>query len=347
MSQPFGGCPRPLVPEMVVMGHGGGGAMTRLLIDSLFHPALQNPWLDQRHDGAVVDVGGQQIALSTDGYVVQPLEFPGGDIASLAVHGTVNDLAMCGAKPILLTASFVLEEGLETSVLRRLVESMGEAARRAGVAIAAADTKVVERGRGDGLHVVTAGIGVVPPGVQVGPREIRPGDAILLSGDVGRHGIAIMAAREGLELESEIRSDSAAVHDAVQALFDAGVDVHCLRDLTRGGLATALVELAKDGARSISLEEERIEVHPQVRGACELLGLDPLYVANEGRFVAVVPAEQEEKARAALRRCEVSAGVRRIGVVEEGTEGRCFLASPLGSRRVLELLSGEQLPRIC
>lgn len=340
-------CPVPQPPERIVLGHGGGGALTHALVESVFRPAFANAWLDQRHDGAVLEAPRGRIAFTTDSYVVRPLEFPGGDIGRLAVHGTVNDLAMCGARPLCLSAGFILEEGLDAALLARVGRSMGEAAREIDVPIVTGDTKVVDRGAADGLFINTAGVGVLEHELEIGPGALRPGDAILLSGDVGRHGAAILAARESLGLESELRSDCASLWAPVAALLEAGLPVHCLRDLTRGGLATGLIEIARDAGMAVRVDERAIAVAEPVRGLCELLGLDPLYVANEGRFLCILPEACADAALACLRGVGVSAGAVRIGDVREGPAGRATLRSAIGGERVLRLQSGEQLPRIC
>jgi len=285
-------CPAPLTGHAEIqIAHGGGGRLTQQLIERIFGPAFDNPALNARHDGAVLAApAGARLAFTTDSHVVSPLFFPGGDIGRLAVYGTVNDLAMCGARPRWLSAGFILEEGLPVATLERIVAAMAEAARKAGVQIVTGDTKVVERGKGDGLYVNMAGIGWVEHDRVIAPASVRPGDVVLLSGDIGRHGMAILALREGLAFESSIESDCAPLWPAVEALFAAGVEVHCLRDLTRGGLATAVIEIAETAGRAVALEEAAVPVCEPVRGACEILGLDPLYVANEGRFVAFVPA---------------------------------------------------------
>lgn len=285
--------------------------------------------------------------MTTDTYVVQPLVFPGGTIGDLAVNGTVNDLAMCGARPLALSAGFVLEEGLPMMTLCTIVDSMAEAARVADVPIVTGDTKVVDKGKGDGLFVNTAGIGVVIAPKLIGPESVCPGDAVLISGDLGSHGTAILSVRNGLEFEGEVKSDTAPVWPAVEALLEAGIEVHCLRDLTRGGLSSALNEIASLARLRITVEEVRIPVSGLVRAACELLGLDPLYVANEGRFVAFVPERGADHALEILRSQTVSAGAVRAGTVHEGSSGIVTLQSRVGGHRVLDMLSGEQLPRIC
>ncbi len=343
----FGDCPVPGRPDRILLAHGGGGALTRALLEQVFQPAFSNRLLDARHDGAVFDVAAGRLALTTDAYVVRPMEFAGGDLGRLAVCGTTNDLAMCGARPLHLSASFILEEGLEVATLERIVASMGASARALDVQIVTGDTKVVDRGSGDGIFVSTSGVGVVEHDLEIGPGALHPGDAVLLSGDIGRHGATIMAARESLGLDAALRSDCAALWPAVRGLLDAGLPIHCLRDLTRGGLATALIELARDAGGSIAIEEPAIEVTPPVRGLCELLGLDPLYTANEGRFVCVLPAAHAERALTVLRNHEVSTDAVLIGHVGEAPRGRVTLRSAIGGERLLTLQSGEQLPRIC
>ncbi|HWZ93727.1 MAG TPA: hydrogenase expression/formation protein HypE [Opitutaceae bacterium] len=342
-------CPVPLGGhEEIQLAHGGGGSMTQQLIDLVFAPAFRNSSLEMRHDGAMLaPPPGIRLAFSTDAHVVSPLFFPGGDIGSLAVHGTINDLAMCGARPRWMSAAFILEEGLPLATLKRVVESMGAAARTAGVEIVTGDTKVVERGKGDGLYVSTSGVGCVEHNLKIAPSSVRLGDVVLLSGDIGRHGMAILAQREGLAFESPIESDSAALWPAVAALLAAGVDVHCLRDLTRGGLATAVIEIAETAGRVIALDEKSVPVSELVRGACEILGIDPFYVANEGRFIAIVPAAQAEKALAALAAIVPGGPPARIGEVRKGRAGEVTLRSVVGVDRILDRLSGEQLPRIC
>jgi hydrogenase expression/formation protein HypE len=321
------------------MAHGGGGRLTQRLIETVFGPAFSNPALDQRHDGALLPAVQGPLAMTTDSYVVRPLFFPGGSIGHLAVFGTVNDLAMCGAEPLYLSAGFILEEGLELDRLRAIVADMREAASRCGVSIVTGDTKVVERGKGDGVFINTSGVGVIRHAVA--PARIAPGDAIWLSGDLGAHGIAITAARDGLDFDAPVESDAAPLWAQVRTLLDAGLDPHCLRDLTRGGFATALNELAQARGVTMEVEESAIPVLPAVQGACELLGFDPLYVANEGRFCAFLSPEQAE---AATRLLPGSAVAGRVS--GEGNP-QVVLRSRIGGRRVLDLLSGEQLPRIC
>jgi hydrogenase expression/formation protein HypE len=341
-------CPVPLDhKDHVTLAHGGGGRMMHALLERVVLPAFGNQPLPSRHDGAVLDAAKGRLAFTTDSYVVHPLFFPGGDIGTLAVTGTVNDLAMCGARPLALSAGFILEEGLPLATLERVVASMAATAQAAGVAIVTGDTKVVDRGKGDGLFVNTAGLGVIEHDLAISPASVRPGDAILLSGDVGRHGIAIMAVREGLRFESTIETDCAALAAPVLALLAAGIEVHCLRDLTRGGLATSLIEIAESCRLHATVDESRIPVEENVAGASEILGLDPLYLANEGRFVAFVPEAQAEAALAILRGHPVSAQATRIGTVDQAPAARVTLKSRIGTKRILDMLSGEQLPRIC
>ncbi|MCB1748779.1 MAG: hydrogenase expression/formation protein HypE [Gammaproteobacteria bacterium] len=336
-------CPLPRDDtDCVTLAHGGGGALMQRLVREVFAAAFGN---DARHDGARVDSGGRPLVTTTDAFVVKPLFFPGGDIGALAVHGTVNDLAMCGARPLALTASFVIEEGFAVADLRRIAASMARAARAAGVAIVSGDTKVVERGHGDGVYITTSGIGALDHGLDIHPRAIAPGDAVLLSGDIGRHGTAVMVARENLHTATPISSDQGNLWPAVAALLAAGIEVHCLRDLTRGGLATAMVELARDGGWGIGMEETAVAVEPTVAALCELFGLDPLYVANEGRFVAVVPDGQATAALAVLR--ETAAAASLLGHVSAVPDGRVRLRTRYGTTRHVALLSGAQLPRIC
>ena len=316
------------------------------LIDRMLRPALTDAELDRGHDGAVLEVEQGRLAFTTDSFVVQPLFFPGGDIGRLAVFGTANDLAMCGARPIWMSAGLILEEGLPMEDLWRIVRSMGDAAREAGVRVVTGDTKVVDRGKGDGVFVNTSGIGRIAPGVEIHPSRVREGDVCLVSGDLGRHGIAVMNARESLELESNIESDLACLVDPVFRLIEGGVEVHCLRDLTRGGLASALIEIAEASSLQIHVEESRIPVRQDVRSACEILGLDPVYVANEGRFLALVPAEQGRLALQLLHESELGKDAGIIGQVEKGP-GRVTIESQIGVDRILDMLSGEQLPRIC
>jgi len=341
-------CPVPIeATDRVQLGHGSGGKLSAQLVARHFLPHFDNPALAQLGDASIVRVPGGEVALSTDSFVVQPLEFPGGNIGSLAVHGTLNDVAMMGAHAICLTAGFVLEEGLPLAVLDRVIAEMARASREAGVPIVAGDTKVVERGKADGLYINTTGLGVVDPDFRPGPARARPGDAIVLSGPIARHGMAIMAAREGLTFESAITSDSAALAPLVNALRDAGIDVHVLRDPTRGGVASALNEIAIASGVGIEIDDTALPVPGDVRAACEMLGLDPLYVANEGVMVAFVPEGQTGASLAALRSHPLGADAVCIGRVVAAHPRIVALRTALGGTRVVDLLPGDQLPRIC
>lgn len=340
-------CPLPFgAYDRVVLGHGGGGRLMQRLVREVFAAAFDEPELHAGHDGAVV-AGPAQLAVTTDAFVVRPLFFPGGDIGSLAVHGTVNDLAMCGARPRWLTAAFVLEEGFPLADLRRVVGSMADAARRCGVRVIAGDTKVVERGKGDGVFITTTGLGEVMVRAPVAPERVRPGDAVIVSGPIGDHGIAVLLARGGLGIGSDVQSDSAPVWGAVHALIEAGIALHALRDPTRGGLAAVLNEIAAAAGVGMRIQEEAVPVRPGVADACELLGLDPMLVACEGRFVAFVPEADADRALAVLRSLPACAEAARVGSVLADHAGTVLLRSPMGGDRVLDLPMGEQLPRIC
>lgn len=339
-------CPVPAEPERVILSHGAGaGASAHLLAERIF-PHLENPWLAVRHDGAVLDAGGARLAFTTDTFVVSPREFPGGDIGTLAVHGTLNDLAMCGARPLALSCALVLEEGLALEAVEGVARAIGAAARAAGVPVVTGDTKVVERGKGDGVFVNTAGVGLVPAGRELRPDRVRPGDAVLVSGPIGAHGAAVLSVREGLAFETEIESDSACLVPLVEALFASGAEVSCLRDPTRGGLGAALHEIAAVAGAEVELDETAVPVSGPVRAACELLGLDPLFLASEGRLVAFVPEAGAERALGALRAHPLGRGAARIGRVGEGRP-RVVVRTAYGARRLLPLPAGEPLPRIC
>ncbi len=348
MTDPEGlHCPVPhQAGGLVQLAHGGGGRAMADLIERLFAKAFANPLLDTRHDGAVFDPGGP-VAFTTDGYVVRPLIFPGGDIGTLAINGTVNDLAMCGARPMHLSVGFILEDGLPMAMLERIVHSMGKAAAAANVTIVTGDTKVVERGKADGVFVTSSGIGRLITVRPIEPRAVATGDLVIVSGDLGRHGIAVLAARESLGFESAIESDCAPLVDPVMALLEAGIAVHCLRDLTRGGLASAVVEIAEAAGLAIALDEAAIPVRDDVRAACELLGFDPIHVANEGRFVAFIDPADGDRALDILRCHKVARDAVTIGEVKETPAGQVTLRGAIGGRRILDMLSGEQLPRIC
>jgi len=347
-------CPTPLGQhETVQLAHGGGGRLMRGLIEGMLLPKFGTapPTHDGQpqppHDSAVLEMGGARLAFTTDTFVVSPLFFPGGDIGKLAVYGTVNDLAMAGATPQYLSCAFILEEGTPMETIRRVVTSMQEAADEVGVQIVTGDTKVVDRGKGDGVFVNTAGVGLVAEGINISPARVAPGDKILVSGDLGRHGIAIMSIREGLQFEGAPESDCASLAGLVAELTALGAELHCLRDLTRGGLAAALIEIAEHAGVGIELDEPAIPVSPPVAGACELLGLDPLYVANEGRLVAFVSGDEASKALQIMEAHAAAHGPAVVGTVTATHRGAVELRNALGSGRLLDLLSGEQMPRIC
>jgi hydrogenase expression/formation protein HypE len=340
-------CPRPLAATTVQLAHGGGGRSAHELVASVFLRAFAPPMGPAPHDSAVLAVGAERLAFTTDAFVVSPRFFPGGDIGKLAVCGTVNDLAMAGATPVGLAAAFVLEEGLALDELERVVRSMRETAEACGVPLVTGDTKVVDRGKGDGLFITTTGLGRVPAGVDLRPENVRAGDVVLVSGDVGRHGMAVLTAREGLAFDPPIASDCASLGGLVAALLDAGAEVRCLRDPTRGGLVAVLNEIAAASRTRIAIEEARVPVDGAVAGACEVLGIDPLFVACEGRLVAFVAAADADRALAALRRHPLGAGAARIGVVEAGPPGEVVALTALGGERLLDLPIGEPLPRIC
>lgn len=359
-------CPRPLQNyPTIVMGHGAGGKMMADLIEHLFAPAFDNEWLGQMGDSTAIDVsqvGGQgskvagrrsKVAFTTDSFVVSPLFFPGGNIGELAVYGTVNDLAMRGAKPLFLSAGFILEEGLPMETLGNIVTAMAAACRKAGVKIATGDTKVVQRGHGDGVYINTSGIGVIPEGVDIAPQNARPGDVVLVSGTMGDHGIAVLSVREGLAFESPIRSDTAPLNGLVEAMMAAcktsevGQPIHCLRDATRGGLAAVLNELAAASKVGIEFDERKVPIRPEVNAACEMLGLDPFYIANEGKLVAIVAEEAADKVLAAMREHEFGKDAAIIGRVVAEHPGLVTARTAIGGQRIVDVPAGELLPRIC
>ncbi len=353
---PASTCPIPISDyPHVLLAHGGGGRLSHMLFEKMLRPTFANAALDARHDGAVLALPGAQgaqsggrLAFSTDSYVVRPLEFPGGDIGQLAVHGTINDLAMCGAQPLALSVGLILEEGFPMESLWRVAQSLQQAAADAGVPIATGDTKVVERGKGDGVYINTSGVGLIADGVDVAPQRAQAGDRVLLSGYIADHGMAVMSVREGLTFETTIRSDTAALHTLVQAMLAAGGnDVHVLRDPTRGGVASALNEIAEAARVGVLLQEATIPVRDEVRGACEILGFDPLYVANEGKCLAIVAPAATAAVLAAMRAHPLGVDAAEIGEVVAEHAGRVYLRSRVGGLRVVDMLSGEQLPRIC
>jgi hydrogenase expression/formation protein HypE len=341
-------CPVPFAAdEFILLGHGSGGRLSARLMEDVFLPGFRNPALERMDDQAVFDVPAGRVAMSTDTYVVKPMFFPGGNLGELAVYGTVNDLAVGGATPKYLSAGFVLEEGLPLDTLRRLVNAMAAAARRCGVEIVTGDTKVVEKGSGDGVFINTTGIGFVPDGVSYSAARVRPGDRIVLNGSLGEHGITILAQREGLELGGDLRSDAAPLHELCAAVMKAAPGVHAMRDLTRGGLSSALNEIARSAQVGMEIEEHAIAVRDEVRGACELFGLDPLYVANEGKMIAFVPEGEAEAAVAAMRAHALDRQARVIGVVTERHARMVTLRTTLGTERIVDMLAQDQLPRIC
>jgi hydrogenase expression/formation protein HypE len=341
-------CPIPISQyPQVTLAHGGGGTLMHNLIEKMFVSAFKNPLLEARHDSAVLSLTGKELAFTTDSYVINPLFFPGGDIGSLAIHGTVNDLSMSGAKPLYISAGFIIEEGLPMETLWKIVQSMNETAKEAGVKIVTGDTKVVDKGKGDAIFINTAGIGVIEHNLVINPSSVKRGDIIIVNGDIGRHGIAIMAQREGLEFETTIESDSAPLNGIVQDLIKAGLEIHCMRDLTRGGLASALVEIAEASNHNINIIESDIPVSEEVQGACEMLGFDPLYVANEGRFIVILPEKDAKKALSIMKKSEHGKESKIIGMINEEKKGLVTMKSKIGAARIVDMLSGEQLPRIC
>jgi hydrogenase expression/formation protein HypE len=358
-------CPLPLQNyPTIVMGHGAGGLMMADLIEHLFSPAFDNEWLGQMGDSTVLgnsflDTPNSSLAFTTDSFVVSPLFFPGGNIGELAVYGTVNDLAMRGAKPLFLSAGFILEEGLPMETLGNIVTAMAQACKRAGVNIATGDTKVVQKGHGDGIYINTSGIGVIPAGVNIGPSNARPGDVLLVSGTIGDHGIAIMSVREGLTFQTAIQSDTAPLNGLVEAMIKASRDepvsqpeanplaLHCLRDATRGGLAAVLNELADSSRVGIEFDERKVPLRPEVNAACEMLGLDPFYVANEGKLVAILPEDKVEAVLTAMRKHEYGKEAAIIGRVVSEHPGLVTAKTSIGGTRVVDVPAGELLPRIC
>ncbi|HEV2096556.1 MAG TPA: hydrogenase expression/formation protein HypE [Chthoniobacterales bacterium] len=341
-------CPIPITNYTeIVLAHGSGGKLSHQLMEKMVLPQFRNELLEPLHDGAIFSIGGQRVAFSTDSYVVNPIFFPGGDIGKLAVHGTVNDLAMCGARPLYLSVGFILEEGTPMEDFWRVVQSMREAAAAASVMLVTGDTKVVDRGKADKIFINTSGIGVIPDGVNISPTRAQPGDKIIISGEMAVHGIAIMSVREGLEFESEIASDTAPLNGLVDAILAANADIHVLRDPTRGGITSALTEISQTAKVGMLLDEARIPISEEVKGACEILGLDPLYVANEGKLLAVVPPDNAARALQAMRQHPLGQNAAIIGEVTVEHPGFVMMKTRVGGTRVVDMLSGEQLPRIC
>ncbi len=341
-------CPIPITNySEIVLAHGSGGKLSHQLMEKMVLPQFRNELLDPLHDGAIFSLGNERVAFSTDSYVVSPIFFPGGDIGKLAVHGTVNDLAMCGARPLYLSVGFILEEGTPMEEFWRVVQSMREAAEAAGVKLVTGDTKVVDRGKADKIFINTSGVGIIPPGVEISPARACVGDKIILSGAIAVHGIAIMSVREGLEFETEIASDSAPLNGLVETILAANNDVHVLRDPTRGGVTSALTEISQSAKVGMLLDEASIPIGEEVKGACEILGLDPLYVANEGKLLAVVGADDADTVLRAMRSHSLGREAAIIGEVTSDHHGLVLMKTRVGGTRVVDMLSGEQLPRIC
>lgn len=343
----MGSCPVPLSDyQEIVLAHGSGGKLSQQLIQNMLLPQFHNKFLDAAHDGAVFSVNGTRLAFSTDSFVVNPVFFPGGDIGKLAIHGTVNDLAMCGARPLYLSTGFILEEGLPMQEFWAIIRSMRAAAAASGVDLVTGDTKVVDRGKADKIFINTSGIGIVPNGVNICPERARSGDKVIVSGDIAVHGIAIMSVREGLEFETEIASDTAPLYELVNVILGVA-DIHVLRDPTRGGITSALTEIAQSARVGIFLDEARIPISEEVKGACEILGLDPLYVANEGKLLAIVAGDEAGPVLSAMRAHPLGRNAAIIGTVTDEHPGLVFMKTRIGGTRIVDMLSGEQLPRIC
>lgn len=341
-------CPLPITNyKEIVLAHGSGGKLSHQLIEKLILPQFRNDLLEPLHDGAIFSLGKERVAFSTDSYVVSPIFFPGGDIGTLAIHGTVNDLAMCGARPLYLSVGFILEEGMPMEDFWRIVQSMHEAADAAGVKLVTGDTKVVDRGKADKIFINTSGIGIIPPGVDIRPGRAQVGDKIVISGTIAVHGIAIMSVREGLEFETEIASDTAALNSLVEAMLARKIDIHVLRDPTRGGVTSALTEIAQAAKVGMLLDEASIPIDEEVKGACEILGLDPLYVANEGKLIAIVAPQDVDLTLATMKSHALGYDAAVIGEVTADHQGFVLMKTRVGGTRVVDMLSGEQLPRIC
>ncbi len=341
-------CPMPLrdYPN-IILGHGGGGKLSAELVEHLFLPAFHNESLEGLGDAAVFSVNGARLAMSTDSFVVQPLFFPGGNIGELAVNGTVNDVAMSGAKPLYLSVGFIIEEGLPLETLGQIVDSMAAAAKTAGVQLITGDTKVVDKGHGDGVYINTSGVGVIPDGVDIGPHKAQPGDVVLLSGTIGDHGMAVMSVREGLAFETTIESDTAALNHLIAEMLAVTPDIHVLRDPTRGGVASSLNEIAQSSQVGIVIDEKKLPVNTAVRSACEILGMDPIFVANEGKLLAIVPPDAAEAVLAAMKAHPLGQQATAIGQVVNQHPGMLLAKTGIGGKRVVTMQIGEQLPRIC
>ena len=333
--------------EHISMAHGGGGKLTQQLIEKMFYPELGNEFLNRGHDGAILPASGNELAFTTDSFVVHPIFFPGGDIGDLAVNGTVNDLVCCGAVPKFISLAFILEEGLPLQDLWKVVQSIKAASARAGVQVVTGDTKVVEKGKGDGIYINTSGIGEIIPACTIGPERCKKGDVVILNGSVADHGIAVMSQRQGLAFESEISSDTASLNHMMQAVLESHKSIHVLRDPTRGGLASALNEISQASNTGITLFEDQIKVNDSVRGACEIMGFDPLYIANEGKILIILPEEEAGEVLDILRSFDEGKEAAVIGKVSSEHPGRVHLVTTIGSTRIVNMISGEQLPRIC
>lgn len=342
-------CPTPINPqtnERIRLGHGGGGRLTNNLIENVFKPILSNEYLDKLHDGAIIDLPTNKIAFSTDSYVIKPIFFPGGDIGKLSVTGTINDLAMCGAKPLFISLALILEEGFSMDDLKKILKSISQVTNRVGAKVVTGDTKVVDKGKGDGIYINTSGIGIIEHTMNISPQSVEPDDCIVISGDIGRHGATIMSLREGIDFEISLESDCDELWTPVKAIIEEGIEIHCLRDLTRGGLTSALNEIAKASNLGVFIEEEKIPIIEEVKTICEVLGLDPLYMANEGRFIAIVPEKFAQKT-AQIISSVTGLESSIIGKFTSENKGKVFMKSLIGSTRLIDMISGEQLPRIC
>jgi hydrogenase expression/formation protein HypE len=341
-------CPIPINEyPIITMAHGSGGVLSHDLVEKMFRTAFENEYLDEGHDGASFQIHEGRMAYTTDSFVVNPVFFPGGNIGDLAVNGTINDLVCCGAKPLYLSAGFILEEGLPMADLWKIVLSMREAADKGGVKIVTGDTKVVDRGKGDRIFINTSGVGVIPEGIKISPRNCKPGDAIILSGRIGDHGVAVMSARSGLEFETKIVSDSVALNGLADAIFSTTTNIHVLRDPTRGGLATTLNELCRSAGVGMVIDESKIPVSEEVKGACEILGLDPLYIANEGKLVIILPEKEAGRVAEAMKQDTAGSEASIIGHVTSEHPGILRMTTSIGSSRIIDMLTGDQLPRIC
>ncbi len=341
-------CPIPITDyERVLLAHGGGGKLMHQLIDKMIYQELKNEFLSQNHDGAILPIQGGKLAFTSDSFVVNPIFFPGGDIGDLAVNGTINDLVCCGSKPLYLSLAFIIEEGLLMEDLWKVVQSIKKAVNKAGVKIVTGDTKVVEKGKGDGIFINTTGIGELLPGTNINPVNCKPGDVVIINGSIADHGIAIMSQREGLKFETDIVSDTASLNAMMEEVLQAFPSVHVMRDPTRGGLASTLNEIAQTSGTGIMLYEKLIPVNESVKGACELLGFDPLYVANEGKILVIVPKKDADTVLNIMKKHPEGLSSAIIGKVSEDYKGKVYLETTIGSKRVVDMISGEQLPRIC